>query len=461
MRASTRVPARAPDVSTELAALPLPPGPGPLASLLALGRNPAVYFQKLFNRYGPVVRWRGYMDMYLLNNPDDVRTVLTQAWPRFTKRNIDYRVLRQTMGMGLVTSDGEFWTRQRRLMQPMFHARVVNGFDRAINRATADLAARWRDRPADEAFALDREMSRLTFRIVGETLFGAGIEEHADAVAELLDQTNVNPKTLSGLLTLWPWLPVPSNSRFKRQMKLFDDIVYGLIHRRRESGEERSDLLGLLLAARDEQDQPMPDRQIRDEAITLLLAGHETSATALDWTFHLLGQHPEVEATLLDELTRVLNGAPATAADLARLPFLKQVVQESMRLYPPVWGLSRHAEQDAEFGGYRIPKDAYVVVMPYTLHRHPDWWENPETFDPGRFSPARSEGRHSYAYLPFSAGPRACIGIGMSMLEVQLVLAQLLPQFKVRTVPGHPVIPQPSVTYRPRFGVRATASVRS
>ncbi len=448
-------------MSNAAARLPLPPGPGPLASLRAYGRNPAVYFQKLFAEYGPVVRWRGYMDMYLLNNPDDVRTVLTQAWPRYTKRNIDYRVLRQTMGEGLVTSDGEFWARQRRLMQPMFHARVVNGFDAAINRATADLAARWRTRPADEAFALDREMSRLTFRIVGETLFGAGIEEYAEAVASLLDETNVNPKTLSALLTLWPWLPVPGNRRFKRHLQLLDDIVYGLIARRRASGEQREDLLGLLLAARDEHEQPMPDRQIRDEAITLLLAGHETSATALDWTFHLLGQHPDVEANLLHELQQVLRGAPATAADLARLPFLKQVVQESMRLYPPVWGLSRRAEQDAEFGGYRIPKDAYVVVLPYTLHRHPDWWEAPERFDPARFSPARSEGRHSYAYIPFSAGPRACIGIGMSMLEVQLVLAQLLPQFEVRTVPGHPVVPQPSVTYRPRFGVRATASVRA
>jgi len=438
----------------------LPPGPGLIASCEAYGRNPAVYFQKLFAEYGPVVRWRGYMNMYLLNNPDDVRTVLTQAWPRYTKRNIDYRVLRQTMGEGLVTSDGEFWARQRRLMQPMFHARVVNGFDAAINQATAELAARWRTHPANTPLALDREMSRLTFRIVGETLFGAGIEQHAEAVAKLLDDTNVNPKTLSALLTLLPWLPVPSNLRFKRHMQLLDDIVYGMIRDRRANAETRQDLLGLLLAARDEQDAPLPDKQIRDEAITLLLAGHETSATALDWTFHLLSQHAEVEAELLNELRTVLNGQPATAADLPRLPYLKQVVQESMRLYPPVWGISRRAEQDAEFGGYRIPKDAYVVILPYTLHRHPDWWQEPERFDPARFSATRSEGRHSYAYIPFSAGSRACIGIGMSMLEVQLVLAQLLPQFKVRTLPGHPVIPQPSVTYRPRFGVQVTIAPR-
>ena len=212
-------------MSSTAALAPLPPGPGRLASLRAYGRNPATYFQAILPRYGDVLRWRGYMDMYLLNNPDDVRQVLTRAWPEFTKRNIDYRVLRQTMGEGLVTSDGDFWARQRRLMQPMFHSRIVNGFDEAINRATADLAARWRARPAQTPFALDREMGRLTFRIVGETLFGAAIEQHAEEVAALLAQTNTNPKTMAALLTLWSWLPVPSNRRFRRQLALLDGIV--------------------------------------------------------------------------------------------------------------------------------------------------------------------------------------------------------------------------------------------
>lgn len=439
---------------------PLPPGPGPIASWKALGRNPATYFLGLTRQYGDVLRWRGFMDMYLVNNPNDVRSVLTRAWPTYTKHTIDYRVLRQSMGEGLVTSDGEFWARQRRQIQPMFHQRIVNGFDAAINRATSDLVARWQGRAAGEPFALDREMSRLTFRIVGETLFGAALEAHADDVATLLDDINVNPKTLPALLTLLPWLPTPGNRRFKRHMQQLDDIVYGVIKARRDSGEERQDLLGLLLAARDEDGAAMPTQQIRDESVTLMLAGHETSATALDWTFHLLGQHPDIETRLLEELDLVLGGRPAQASDLARLPYLKQVVQESMRLYPPVWGISRRSEEDAEFGGYRIPQGAYVVILPYTLHRHPDWWPDPERFDPDRFSPARSEGRHSYAYLPFSAGPRACIGIGMSMLEIQLVLAQVVPQFAVRTVPGHPMVPSPSVTYRPRFGVQATAIPR-
>jgi len=439
---------------------PLPPGPGPWRSLAGYRRNPAVYFTELAARHGDVLRWRGLMDVYLLNDPDHVRQVLTQAWPQFTKDDIDYRVLRVTMGNGLVTNDGESWARQRRLMQPMFHNRVVNAFDAAINAATEALAARWRAR-GDAPFMLDRDLSRLTFQVVGATLFGADIEAHADEVAEMLDFMNVNPKTLRGLLTLAPWLRTPGNRRFARHLARLDDIVNGLIDARAASGEARGDLLGLLLAARDEDSgAALPARQVRDEVVTLMLAGHETSATALGWSFHLLAQHPDIEAQLVEELARELGGRPALAGDLARLPFLKQVVQESMRLYPPVWGISRAVTDDVEFGGWRIPAGAYLAILPYALHRHPAHWEEPSRFDPSRFTPQRSQGRHSYCYLPFAAGPRTCIGAGMAMLEIQLVLARLLQQFSVRPVPGHPVLPRASVTYRPRFGIKAVVMPR-
>jgi len=439
---------------------PLPPGPGPWRSLAGYRRNPAVYFTELAARHGDVLRWRGLMDVYLLNDPDHVRQVLTQAWPQFTKDDIDYRVLRVTMGNGLVTNDGESWARQRRLMQPMFHNRVVNAFDAAINAATEALAARWRAR-GDAPFMLDRDLSRLTFQVVGATLFGADIEAHADEVAEMLDFMNVNPKTLRGLLTLAPWLRTPGNRRFARHLARLDDIVNGLIDARAASGEARGDLLGLLLAARDEDSgAALPARQVRDEVVTLMLAGHETSATALGWSFHLLAQHPDIEAQLVEELARELGGRPALAGDLARLPFLKQVVQESMRLYPPVWGISRAVTDDVEFGGWRIPAGAYLAILPYALHRHPAHWEEPSRFDPSRFTPQRSQGRHSYCYLPFAAGPRTCIGAGMAMLEIQLVLARLLQQFSVRPVPGHPVLPRASVTYRPRFGIKAVVTPR-
>lgn len=439
---------------------PPPPGPGIWGSLAGYRRNPATYFTELAARHGDVLRWRGLMDVYMVNDPDHVRHVLTQAWPRFTKDDIDYRVLRVTMGDGLVTNDGPSWARQRRLMQPMFHNRVVNAFDTSINAATGALAARWLAR-GGAPFMLDRDLSRLTFQVVGNTLFGADIEAHAEEVADMLDFMNVNPKTLRGLLTLVPWIGTPGNRRFSRHLARLDDIVHGLIAARGASGEERGDLLGLLLAARDEDSGAgLPARQVRDEIVTLLLAGHETSATALGWTFHLLAQHPDIEAQLVDELARELRGRPALAGDLARLPYLKQVVQESMRLYPPVWGISRAVTDDVDFGGWRIPAGAYLAILPYALHRHPAHWEEPARFDPSRFSPQRSQGRHSYCYLPFAAGPRACIGAGMAMLEIQLVLARLLQQFRVRMVPGHPVVPRASVTYRPRFGLRATATPR-
>ncbi len=440
---------------------PLPPGPGFWRSLAGYRRNPATYFTELARNYGDVMRWHGVMDIYMLNDPDDVRHVMTQAWPQFNKQNIDYRVLRLTMGNGLVTSDGPDWAHQRRLMQPMFHNRIVNAFDTAINACTETLVEKWRARGPDAAFMLDRELSRLTFQVVGATLFGADIDEHADQVAAMLEVMNVNTKTLRALLTLWPWLPTPGNRRFTRHLATLDRLVYGLIERRRASGEARSDLLGLLLAARDaDSGAAMAERQIRDEIVTLMLAGHETSATSLSWTFHLLAQHPEIEAALVEELTRELGGRPAQAADLARLPYLKQVVQESMRVFPPVWGISRALAADCEFGGYRIPAGAYIAILPYALHRHPAHWSDPERFDPSRFARERSESRHSYCYLPFAAGPRTCIGAGMAMLEIQLVLARLLPLFRVRPVPGHPIVPLASVTYRPRFGIRATVASR-
>jgi len=237
--------------------------------------------------------------------------------------------------------------------------------------------------------------------------------------------------------------------------------VYGMIEGRRRRGMGDDDILDRLLHALDEETgEGMDERQMRDEVVTLMLAGHETSANALAWTLYLLGRHPDVEARLTGSLTVALNGEPATAGDLPRLPYLKQVVQESMRIYPPVWAYVRRAEQPEEFDGYLLPAGAYVAVAPYALHRHPKFWPDPERFDPDRFHPDRGEGRHPYSYLPFAAGPRTCIGAGMAMLETQLVLAQILQRFKVRMVPDHPIETTGKVTLRPRYGILATLNRR-
>ena len=407
------------------------------------------------------MRWRGFQDVYLVNPPDFIRPVLTRDYRHFSKRTLDYRVLARVMGNGLVTNDGPHWVQQRNLIQPMFGNRRVNGFDGAINALTSSLMDEWDTRTGGEILRIDREMSRLTFRIVGATLFGSDIERHGDEIAEILEVANLYPLEIRALMTLCPWVPTPHNLKWRRAMRRLDQIVYGLIQARRHRGVGDDDILDRLIHALDEgAGEGMDEKQTRDEVVTLMLAGHETSANALAWTLYLLSTHPDVEARLAESLDATLNGAPATAGDLPRVPYLKQVVQESMRLYPPVWSYARRAEQQEELNGWVLPAGAYVAVVPYSLHRHPEFWPDPERFDPDRFDPNAGEARHPFSYLPFAAGPRTCIGAGMAMLETQLVLAQILQRFKVRVVPDHPIETTGKVTLKPRYGIVATLSRR-
>jgi cytochrome P450 len=447
---------------SQISQLPLPPAVPLLEGYRLLRRSPPEALLQIARDYGDLVRWRGFQTIYCLNHPEYVRQVLTQSWPRYSKDTIDYRVVGRTLGKGLVTNDGPDWAKQRRLMQPVFANRAIDKFDAVINEMTTQLADSWVRKRGDETVWLDRDMSRVTFQVVSRTLFGADIDDAADEMTEILHIVNQHPLRISSLLTLYPWLPVPSNHRFARIKARLDAIVDGLVEQRRAQGEQgRGDIVDRLLAARDaDSGEGMSPEQMRDELITLLLAGHETSATALVWTYHLLGQHPEIEARLVEELERELGGRAALSADLPRLPYLKQVVQESMRLYPPVWGIARRANEDAEFGGYRVPAGAYISISMYALHRHPEYWPNADRFDPERFDPKRNEQRHSYCYIPFSAGPRACIGASMAMLEIQLVLAQLLQRFRVTPVPGFKVTPQAVVTFKTRAGMPVTITPR-
>lgn len=266
------------------------------------------------------------------------------------------------------------------------------------------------------------------------------------------------------MLTLLPWLTLPSNRHFLRMRKQLDQIVHELIEHRRAQGISDNDMLDRLLAARDtETGEVMSEIQLRDEIVTLLLAGHETTGTAIAWTLYLLSQHPQIEAQLVAELDSVLSGVPATSSDLARLPYLKQVMQESLRLYPPIWALAlaRQNTETIELGGYRIPAGSYLVIPVYSLHRHPDYWPDAKKFDPaGRFVPQREASRHSYCCLPFSAGPRTCISANMAMLEIQLVLAQVLQHFCVIPVPGHPVEAVAEITFKPRSGLAVRVNLR-
>jgi len=444
----------------ESAAPPAPTTPF-LYGLRDYRRDSLAFLAHLIDRYGDVVKWRMPITIHIVNHPDDVKRVLSAPSERFSKQTLDYRILAGSLGNGLVTADGAAWARQRRLMQPMFHNRAINPFDAPINALTADMLARWARLPPGRPLALEQEMSTLTFKVVGTTLFGVDVEPFAEEIAHILEVINISTHELRALLTLLPWLPTPHNRRTQDAVRRLDRIVYGLIDARRRSRERRDDILDRLLAARDEEDgSGMDEKQIRDEVVTLLLAGHETSSNALLWTFEQLARHPDVEARLLEELRRELQGTAATSADLARLPYLKQVVQETMRVRPPVWAIARRSHQDEMMRGYHVPAGAYLMIMPYMLHRHRDFWPEPQRFDPERFSPQRAESRHSYCYIPFAAGPRTCIGAGMAMLEIQLVLASVLPRWRVTPVPGHPLEPAAKVTLKPKYGMPVTLTPR-
>ncbi len=442
-------------------AAPYPPSSSRFHQIRHMNEEQHVLMHELLQRHGDFIRWRGFHDVYVVNHPDFIRSVLSRDYRHFSKRVIDYRVLAQFMGKGLVTNDGSDWVRQRALLQPMFTNQKVAGFDDNINALTRSLMDEWEMKIGGDTLRLDREMSRLTFAIVGATLFGTDLEEHAGEVADILDIINLDPMEPRALMTLFPWIPTPHNLKWRRAVGRLDEIVYGMIEARRRRGAGDKDILDCLIHAGDDDAvEGMDDRQVRDEVLTLMLAGHETSATGLAWTLYLLGTHPDIEARLTESLTAALNGAPADADDLPRLPYLKQVVQESMRIYPPVWAYARRAERAEVFNGCLLPANANVAIAPYALHRHPEFWPDPERFDPERFHSSRGEGRHPYSYLPFAAGPRTCIGAGMAMLEIQLVLAQILQRFRVHIVPDHPVETMAKVTLKARHGIAVTLSRR-
>ena len=369
-------------------------------------------------------------------------------------------MLAQYLGDGLVTSDGELWAKQRRLIQPFFGQNNLTRFDEGINALTSYLVDAWAELPKDEIVWLDRQMRGLTLRTAGVTMFGLDLEPHIEELNRIVDVVNRQPRDLKARMTLAPWIPTPHNFKMRRARRQLDRIVLGLIEAR-QRGPEGDDILYQLV---HEHDAPTSGtagtRQTRDEIVTFMISGHATTATALAWTLHLIATNPDVQAQLAENLSERLNGAPATASDLPRIPYLQRVVQEALRLYPPIWCYTRRSEQEHEFGDYTLPAKAPVGVLVYALHRHPEFWPDPERFDPDRFHPSRSKNRHFYSYLPFAAGPRTCVGGGLAMLQIQLVLAQVLQRFRVHPLPDHPVEPVARVTLEPRNGIPVTLTPR-
>jgi cytochrome P450 len=440
-----------------------PPGPKP--SLLDSfvyrpGRDPLVFFSNIVHTYGDIASVRlGGERVFVVNDPQIVKDVLVTHNKNFTKSRGLERTKR-VLGQGLLTSEGAMHLRQRRLMQPAFHRDRIAGYGDAMVEYADRMRRSWSD---GATLDIAREMNRLTLSIVGKTLFDVDVEQQAAEVGEALTAVmDTFWLTLLPMSNLIDRLPVPKIRRARLARGRLDAIVYRMIADRRASGRDHGDLLSMLLSAQDEENggAGMTDQQVRDEAMTIFLAGHETTANALTWTWYLLSGAPDVEAKLHEEIDRVLHGRLPTMADLGSLPYVERVVTESMRLYPPAWLIGRRAIEAFPLGAFVAPARAIVIMSPYILQRDARYYASPERFDPDRWTPEFRAALPRFAYFPFGGGPRQCIGESFAWMELILLVATIALQARLRLVPHHPVAMQPLITLRAKHGMRMTVEMR-
>jgi cytochrome P450 len=411
-------------------------------------------------RHGDVVQVAlGPLHVTLLSHPDLVEDVLVTRNRLWQKDAYLHQTLRPVLGDGLLSSEGDFWRRQRRLAQPAFHRDRIAAYGEIMVGHARRLASQWRDGETRDAH---KDMMRLTLEIVAETLFGANVGDHAEEVGTALeDVLAVVTDPLELFVPLLKRLPTPGRRRFDRGVAKLDSILYGVIEQRRKSGAgESNDLLSMLLHARDEDGSRMSDKQLRDECMTLFLAGHETTALNLSWTWMLLSQSPVASSRLSRELDEVLGDRAPTMADLPHLRYAGHVIAESLRLYPPAWSMGREAREDVEVGGYHVPRGAQVWFCPWAIQRDPRWFDRPNEFRPERWEGDFAKTLHRYAYFPFGGGPRFCIGQSFAQMEAVLLLATLAQAFHVEVL-SRRVVPEPSVTLRPKKGLRVRLRRRS
>ena len=402
-------------------------------------------------QYGDVVSWRtAHVRIYLLSDPADIETVLVTRNRSFIKGR-GLQANRKLFGNGLLTSEGELWLRQRRLIQPAFQRERVAGAAPAMVSCAAGMLDGWRDGDTRD---VHRDLMRLSLEIAGRTLFGVSLESQADHVEGALALLVDAGQSMRRLFPFLRYLPTAANRSYARAVRDLDRVVYGIIERRRsDPGASQDDLLSRLIRARYEDGSGMTDRQLRDEAITLLLAGHVTTAIALSWTAYLLAQHPEIQERMHAELDAVLAGRLPTVEDLPHLPYTERVVRESLRLYPPAWIMPRIAIEDCEIHGYRIRKGASVLVSQWIVHRNPRFYADPLRFDPDRWTEQFARSLPHFAYFPFGAGPRICIGNSFALMEASLILAAMGQRFRLRPANSAPVEPLAAITLRPKGGV--------
>src|SRR5215468_4300564 len=410
-----------------------------LGFLAAFRREPLGFLTRSWHTYGDAIeirfRFPSHWRSYVFVDPDAVRHVLQENHRNYSK-GVVFQKLKRLAGEGLVFSDGDLWRRQRQLIQPTFHRERIAAMTDMMVDTTAEAFDRWARASSGRAFDLAAELSKLTLEIVSRALFGTDLadekDEFAAAVTAALEYANY---ITNHFMPPPLFVPTRANRAGRAAIARIDRIVWKVIEQRRRAGVERHDLLGMLISARDaETNTAMDDKQLRDEVVTFLVAGHETTAVALSWACHLLSQHPSIEQRLHDEIDGAIGRRAPSLAELGNVPYGRMVLEEAMRLYPPVWGTIREARAEDHVGGLSVPAAAALTLSPWITHRHPRFWDDPERFDPERFTPERSAERPDFAYFPFGGGPRGCVGRQFAMIEGQIILTMLAQRFRLRAV---------------------------
>src|SRR5712675_825204 len=426
-------------------------------SLGPLNDNPLEYFTKIARDYGDIAGLRTLnFKTIFINHPDLIEEVLVTNARKYSKGRV-LRANRHVFGEGLLTSEGDFWLRQRRLAQPAFHRARVSAYAATMAEYTEQLIATWRNGQERD---IHEEMMQLALRIVGKTLFDADVTRDAKEVGETLDILLHIAANFGRTILVPLWVPTPRNIRAKLGIKRLEKVIYRIIADRRASGRDTGDLLSILLQAQDEDGTHMNDRQLRDETITLFLAGHETTANTLAWTWWLLAQNPAVEKKFHEELDGVLAGRAPEVDDLPKLAYLSNVLTESLRLYPTAWGMARLAAEEHEIAGYPVRPGYGVAFAQWVIHRDVRWFDAPLEFRPERWENGLAKQLPRFAYFPFGGGPRQCIGNTFALMEASVVLATIGQKFRFQLVPEHRVIPLASITLRPKNGILVRLEAR-
>jgi cytochrome P450 len=439
-----------------------PPGPKGLPILglaLDVRKDALGTLQRLAREYGDVVSMPVLgMNRVLVNRPEYVQQLLILDHAKLHKSTLTKLVVGPLLGQGLLISEGDFWRRQRRLAQPAFHRSRTNEYSPVMVECALERMKNWR---SGETRNIAEEMMKLTLEVAVRTLFGTSLSGDSDSIGKAM--TFLMRHYLRRARTPWrvpeSW-PTPANRRARCEVEYMDSLIYGIISDRKKDTRPRNDLLSLLMAAMHEDGSQMTERQVRDESMTLFAAGHETTALSLSWTWYLLGENPAAEARLHEELRAVLAGRPAEVSDLEKLPYLNAVVHESLRLYPPAYMLARMNVETVHLGGYEIPPRSTLLASQWVMHRDPRFFEQPEQFIPERWLDGLESRLPPGAYFPFGDGPRRCIGQGFAQLETALVIAAIAQKFRFRLKNGFPVIPEPLVTLRPKYGITMSIDSR-